>query len=147
MRILICGSRGWRDPAPIEELIVRRKAECAARGERFEVLHGHCRDGADALADRLAQRHGLSVADGTLIRVPADWLRYGKSAGFRRNYRMATEFHPDEVHAFRAAGKSNGTDNMVEIARSLEIPTYITAVQFGRPSETRSHATPNRSVR
>lgn len=137
MRLLICGSRTWLDPAPIERVIVAAKREAARRGEGLVIIHGHCPDGADHLADRLAQRHGLSVDAGTLIRVPADWDQHGKAAGPIRNARMAREYHPDVVYAFRAHGKSTGTDGMVKIARRMGIKAYVvTPGGFGRASES-----------
>lgn len=65
--------------------------------------------GADTLGERWAQERGLSVA-----RYPADWNRYGKSAGYRRNEQMAQ--NADALVAFWD-GESRGTMHMINIAR------------------------------
>ena len=53
---------------------------------------------------------------------PADWKKYGKSAGFRRNEQMA-EF-ADALIAFWD-GKSHGTKHMIDIANEKGINTRV----------------------
>ena len=89
-------------------------------GEQLVVIHGHCPQGADHLADRLARQWGATV-----VREPADWGQYNAAAGPIRNQLMLTKHRPDVVYAFRAAGKSNGTDNMVKLAVAAGLPTYV----------------------
>lgn len=48
-----------------------------------EIVSGAAR-GADSLGEKYAHEKNLS-----LHRKPADWDRYGKSAGYRRNAEMA----------------------------------------------------------
>lgn len=132
MRILICGSRSWHDRQPIEDLLVERQAEAAARSiyapVEFMVIHGACPDGADWLADKIALDLGLTPGV-DLIREPAQWKRYGRSAGPRRNQKMLDAYQPSEVHAFRSSGKSSGTDDMVARARKAGVPTYVHVVR------------------
>lgn len=52
---------------------------------------------------------------------PADWDRYGKSAGYIRNQQMLDEGKPDYVIAF-PGGK--GTEMMKKIARKAGIPVF-----------------------
>lgn len=81
------------------------------------VIHGHCPDGADKIADEIAKSElGLVVGE-TLLRMPAEWRRYGKAAGPIRNQRMLNELHPTIVYAFRAGKKSSGTDDMIKRAK------------------------------
>lgn len=125
MRLLVSGSRGWHDEEAIETVI--RHFQALARnvlGEEFVLIHGHARDGADALADRVGRRLGLRVGQ-DLIRVPAEWKRYGKPAGVIRNQRMLDEQHPNVVTAFRATGKSNGTDDMIARAEKAGLPVHV----------------------
>ena len=63
--------------------------------------------GADSLGRKYAEEHGLQI-----ISMPADWKRYGKSAGFRRNGEMAKI--ADALVAFWD-GQSSGTKNMIEL--------------------------------
>lgn len=117
MRLLICGSRNWHDRETIEQLIVAERELALVNSEEFVVIHGHCPDGADALADEICRDLGM-VPGVDLIREPAQWKRYGRSAGPRRNQKMLDTHHPDKGYAFRSGGKSSGTDDMVKRARA-----------------------------
>lgn len=120
MRVLICGSRGWKDPTPINVLIAGLDVLAEGRGEKLTIIHGDAR-GADRLAGDVARRWGAEV-----IPVPADWDKYKKGAGPRRNQQMIDEYEPEMIYAFRATGKSSGTDDMVERGKAANIPTYVT---------------------
>lgn len=124
MKLLITGSRGWHDEGAIEAVIAKYQLLAKSVEEEFILIHGHCPKGADALADRVGRRLGLVVGE-TLIRVPADWKRYRAGAGPKRNQKMIDDHHPDVVVAFRASGKSNGTDDMIERARTADITTHV----------------------
>jgi len=123
MRLLITGSRGWHNEAAVETVIADHMEWAKRNDEEFILIHGHAKSGADALADKAGHRLGLVVGR-DLIRVPADWKRYGKGAGPKRNQQMLDEQYPDVVVAFRAAGKSNGTDDMLARAEVGNVPTY-----------------------
>ena len=120
MKLLICGSRGWKDAQAIDAIVAGYDVLAEGRGEDLVVIHGACPSGADALADRIAKQWGIKR-----IPEPADWDRYGKAAGPIRNQKMLDEYKPDVVYAFRSTGKSNGTDDMVDRARKAGVRTYI----------------------
>lgn len=122
MKVLVTGSRGWHDEERIYEDLLMYRTEALAVGEEFVVIHGHARSGADKLAD-IVCRERLGF---TPIRVPAQWDRYGKAAGFRRNQQMLDE-HPDIdlVLAYRAHGKSNGCDDMVRRANKANVTVVM----------------------
>lgn len=107
MRILVTGSRGWRSRATIA-------AELAKLGSGHTLAHGGAR-GADRLAGAVAAGLGWSVEV-----YPANWPKYGRSAGMIRNRQMLEEFKPDLVVAFWD-GSSRGTANMIELARSAGV--------------------------
>ena len=81
VKILVCGSRHWTKRAPIEAQLRR-----LAPGD--VVVHGAHWQGADAIADVVARELGLVVR-----RYPAEWSKYGRSAGPRRNAQMLKEEH------------------------------------------------------
>lgn len=116
MKLLITGSRGWKDADKVLEVIREHKERAEMRAEPFFLIHGHAKSGADAMADAAARRLGM-IAGADLIRVPADWKRYGKAAGPIRNQKMLDDHEPDVVAAFRATGKSSGTDDMIQRAQ------------------------------
>jgi hypothetical protein len=121
VKIIVTGSRGWKDPAPVEAVIAGYVLLAEGAGEQLEVVHGNQRKGLDGLADRIARRWGAKP-----IPVDAEWKRYGKAAGPKRNQRMLDE-HPDAVAvwAFRAHGKSNGTDDTCEKAKAAGYTPYV----------------------
>jgi hypothetical protein len=106
---MVTGSRHWRDARQIR----RRLAEL---DRSVVIVHGACPFGADAMADRAAHELGLAVE-----RYPAHWRRgghYNPLAGLYRNNQMLdSEPRLARVIAFRAPGKSNGTDHAIQGAR------------------------------
>ncbi len=64
--------------------------------------------GADKLGYDWGKANNIPIAE-----FPADWNRYGKSAGYRRNVEMAK--NADALLALWD-GKSRGTRHMIEIA-------------------------------
>jgi len=111
-RVLITGSRSWTDRAKI-------RAELEALPRDAIIVHGDCKLGADAIANEVALELGLGVE-----KHPADWNAYGKGAGFRRNSEMVNT-HPDRCIAFRAPGRSNGTDDCRGKAERAGVPTKV----------------------
>ena len=73
--------------------------------------------GADSLGERYAEENGFKVE-----KYPADWVRYGRSAGPRRNRQMAEI--SDYVICFWD-GESRGTRSMIESARKFGKPVKI----------------------
>jgi len=76
--------------------------------ENPRIISGAAR-GADLLGERYARFHNIPI-----LRFPADWSRYGRSAGFIRNGQMAAI--ADKGIAFWD-GSSRGTRNMIEQLR------------------------------
>lgn len=109
-RVLVTGSRDWRDPQPILDALLEARPTA--------VLHGDQR-GADRIADRLACELGLAV-----LPYPADFRRLGPRAGPLRNHRMLKHGHPHLVLAFPLPG-SRGTWHMVRIAREAGVPVRV----------------------
>ena len=69
------------------EAVALSLLQCSSPRLVHAVFHGAAR-GADALVDRAARRLGLPVRA-----VPAQWSRYGRSAGPRRNQLMLQQAH------------------------------------------------------
>jgi hypothetical protein len=117
VRILVTGSRTWVHPAHIRRALNDLASEHGH--DRLVVVHGACPRGADLLASRWAAEHQhLGVRE---ERHPADWDRYGKAAGFRRNAEMvAAGAHV--VLAFIRAG-SAGASHTADLAEKAGIPT------------------------
>ena len=116
MKLLVCGSRDYAD---YETLALTLDAF-----DHYDpvtlVIEG-CATGADSLGERWATERSIPIDH-----HPADWDRYGKSAGPIRNREMADEA-PDLVVAFYSdrANPSRGTANMVATARQRGIDVVI----------------------
>ena len=112
MIVLICGDRNWADRQKVV-------ARLAAIPDGATIIHGACR-GADCIAGEESTRRGFSVKE-----FPADWEKYGKSAGPIRNDAMLAE-KPDLVIAFHPnLAESKGTADTVRKARAIGIPVDI----------------------
>ena len=76
-RVVVTGSRGFQDKellfSKLDFFLQNRKPE------EIEIVSGTAR-GADTMGEKYAQVRGLKVK-----RFPAEWDRFGKSAGYRRN--------------------------------------------------------------
>lgn len=83
----------------------------------IEIVSG-CANGADKLGERYADSRGYDIK-----RFPADWDKFGKSAGYKRNKQMAE--YADTLIAFWD-GKSRGTKHMIDLAEEnrLEVRVY-----------------------
>ena len=112
-RVIVCGSRSFADFAllrsTLDVLLSRRLPDVV-------ILSGGAR-GADQLAERYAALRGLTVE-----RFPAQWERFGRSAGYIRNRQMAQ--CADAIVAFWD-GCSRGTQHMISLASKLGIPYRI----------------------
>ncbi|MBE6733076.1 MAG: DUF2493 domain-containing protein [Ruminococcaceae bacterium] len=73
--------------------------------------------GADKMGERYAKENGFEVEQ-----YPADWEKYGRSAGPIRNRQMAEVC--DYVICFWD-GKSRGTRSMIELAKKYGKPVKI----------------------
>jgi YspA, cpYpsA-related SLOG family len=112
MRILVTGSRDWDDPWIIEQMLRR-----AAYGHReVTLVSGHCPNGVDAYAEEIAYELDWHVEI-----HPAEWLAWGKRAGFIRNQQMV-DLGADICLAFRR-NNSKGTTHCGQAAEAAGIPT------------------------
>ena len=107
-RVIIAGSRGFKDFQGFCDYADKVLARKAQEGQ-IVVLSGHCR-GVDLMGEAYAKTKGYTVE-----LHPADWQRYGRSAGPKRNKEMAAA-----AHALIAIwdGQSRGTKNMIDEARA-----------------------------
>ena len=126
MKILVCGDRQWSDRQTIYRILL----PYATQTPPVTILHGGAR-GADTLAGQIAQELGMEVRA-----VRAEWQRYGKGAGPRRNEEMLSE-HPALVIAFHNdLAKSKGTADMVRKAQKRGIAVMIVTTREEEPEHS-----------
>jgi hypothetical protein len=121
MRIVCTGSRSWTNVGQLESILDRY----LANNSRLEVAHGNSYGGgADRFVADWCDSH-RGVVDEWPFPVNAEIDGRHRGAPLKRNERMITAFNPEIVLAFRAAGKSNGTDYTVHFARRMGIPVEV----------------------
>ena len=101
--VCISGSRSFRNYPKMEDVMKNfRRAPIA-------IVSG-CARGADVVGEYWAQQHNIPV-----VRFPADWSKYGKSAGAIRNKQMVE--YADEFIVFWD-GESPGTKIMIDLIKA-----------------------------
>jgi hypothetical protein len=137
MIIVITGSRIWTNEAQIKDRLQRLQQE----HENLTIVVGYDPiadrpQGVDKMVYKWCDVLGISV-----IPEPADWkngriIRAGNRnvnlAGFDRNELMLDKHKPGKVVAFRAKGKSNGTDHCIKEARRRNIEVEVNHEQDNR---------------
>lgn len=131
MRLLICGDRNWGTTlAPDGVTRIECERDFYVMLKAVEQLHkkipltaiieGEAK-GADKMGAIVAAILNIPV-----MKFPADWNKYGKSAGPIRNQQMLNEGKPDLVFAFHHnIRNSKGTKDMVSRAKKAAIPGRI----------------------
>jgi YspA, cpYpsA-related SLOG family len=120
MRILVTGSRDWPYPGVVDIELFQTAMAAATSPvqDSVVVVDGACPTGADAYAYNWVQAMELEWL--TSERHPADWKRYGKSAGFVRNQEMV-DLGADLCLVFRLNG-SKGATHCLNRATAAGIP-------------------------
>ena len=114
MKLIIAGSRTFTD----YQLLCQTLAP--ERHHITEALHGGARD-AEQLGFRWAVRHHVHSHC-----FAADWERFGKAAGVRRNHQMAQA--GDVLVAFHVHNNP-GTAHIIACMRALGKPVVVIRVE------------------
>lgn len=116
-KLIVAGSRSFTDHAWMERVLIDLCEEGNLKDRAVSIVSGMAR-GADLLAAGFARRHQVK-----LYEFPADWEKFGKSAGFHRNREMG---HFSDGLLVFWDGHSRGTKHMIEYMRDqLEKPVHI----------------------
>ena len=118
--ILVAGSRGFDDMDRLEKILEENLMADDT------IVEGGAR-GVDTMARQWAEARGISF-----IEMKADWAKYGKAAGPKRNDAMV-EFVAE--HKGRALfiwdGKSKGTKQCIQSAMKKELSVMIYQEDIG----------------
>jgi hypothetical protein len=112
MKIIIAGSRNFND----YNLLKSSCDNLLTQFTNIEIVSGTAR-GADKLGERYARERGYDIKQ-----FPANWDKFGKSAGYIRNDEMAQ--YSDMLIAFWD-GTSKGTKHMIDLANKRGIKVEI----------------------
>lgn len=127
MKLVICGSR------TITDYNVLLKAIKASGFTKItHIISGHA-EGADMLGEAYAKENGLILrvfkpdwkdltAEGAVIKENK-FGKYNARAGFNRNKDMVD--YGDAVLALQSNGDTNGTQDTIKYAKSLDKPVFV----------------------
>lgn len=107
-KLLIAGSRDFNDYQLLKKSLKPENIECIISG---------CARGADTLAIQYAKEFNIPVE-----KYPADWNKYGRSAGYIRNKIMVDR--ATAVICFWD-GKSKGTRHTINITEEAKKPLKV----------------------
>lgn len=118
MKVIIAGSRTINIFQPLMEAIDNFKRRTDQ--EITEVVSGNAR-GVDRLGEWWAVRNNIPIKN-----FPADWEKYGKSAGHIRNKAMA-DYADGLILVWD--GDSKGSASMLNEAKRLDLLTEVHIVE------------------
>lgn len=114
IKVIIAGGRNFTDLEGLRKVFEEWFKDKS--NDEVTVI-SDCAKGADQIGEKIAEMYGLKVE-----RYRADWDRYGKSAGYKRNVVMAQ----NATHLLAAwDGKSKGTKHMINIAECADLVVKI----------------------
>jgi hypothetical protein len=111
-RVIIAGSRTFND----YEYLEKKCDTLLSKKENIKIISGGA-SGADKLGERYSKKKGYKLSV-----FLADWNRFGKSAGPRRNKKMGD--NADALIAFWD-GQSRGTKHMIDYANSINLKVRV----------------------
>ena len=115
MKIIVCGGRDYKDLPTLYTVLDHIHAE----NKLTCIVNGGYR-GADKLASRWAEQRGVPF-----LEVHANWEKYGKEAGPKRNTQML-KLHPDAVSLIAFPG-GDGTLDMT--SKAIEAKKTVVTVR------------------
>jgi len=111
-KVIVAGTRTFND----YDFLKVTLDNLLAGLQNIEIVSGGAR-GADSLGELYAMEKGYKIT-----RFPADWNRYGKSAGYIRNEEMAK--YADKCVVFWD-GESRGSLHMINLAQKYNLDLYV----------------------
>ncbi|MFA5297605.1 MAG: DUF2493 domain-containing protein [Lutibacter sp.] len=112
IKVIIAGGRTFEDYDKLCQVC----DDFLKNYSNIEIVSGAYK-GADLLGELYANERNYPIKQ-----FPADWRRYGKSAGQKRNQEMAN--YADALIAFWD-GKSKGTKNMIDLATKAGLKVKV----------------------
>lgn len=120
-RIIVCGGRHFNDYNLLKDEIDKVIARFNRYVQEIEIVSGHCA-GADQLGEQYARECGYPCKV-----FPANWEKYGRSAGPIRNSEMikyASEVNVPIVVAFRSP-RTKGTNDTIKKATKKGFKVFV----------------------
>jgi len=115
MKTIIAGSRNINDNKTVQDAM--NIADLPPHSIHITEIVSGCARGVDQIGEQLAKFYGIPIK-----RFPAQWERFGRSAGYKRNAKMAK--YADALIAIWD-GKSRGTKHMINLATASGLKVYV----------------------
>lgn len=115
MKIIVAGSRNFNNYELLRDRL-NYLLKNASDEDEITIISGGAR-GADQLGERYAKEKGYKI-----IRKPANWDKYGKSAGYKRNEEMAKIA---DVCVCFWDGESRGTKHMIDLSKKYKLKLNV----------------------
>lgn len=115
-KVIVAGSREFDNEKLAFDYLdkINQIAECMHK--KMTIISGTAR-GADTIGINYAKSRSLEC-----IEMPADWDKYGKSAGYIRNKEMAKVANSAIVFW---DGESKGSEHMINIMNDMNKPVWV----------------------
>jgi hypothetical protein len=115
-KVIVAGSRNITSYELVEETLLAWMGWYDITSRDMTIVSGTAR-GVDQLGEQFARDYATD-----LIKMPADWDRFGKSAGYKRNREMAKV--ADAAVIFWD-GESKGTKHMIDLAKEYNLKLHV----------------------
>lgn len=115
MKYLIAGSRTFNNYDLLKTILNKYK--------KADVIIQGGAKGADLLGKRYALDNNIKCEE-----YKANWDKFGKSAGYRRNAEMVSLLNNDDIAFIFWDGASKGTKHTIDLCKKKNIKTIITKV-------------------
>ena len=113
MKYLIAGSRDFNNYNLLLEVLNQYEKPDV-------IIEGGAR-GADLLGKRFAKENNIEC-----LEYKANWDKYGKSAGYKRNIEMVNQLNHNDIAFIFWDGKSKGTKHTIDLCNKNNIKSIIT---------------------
>lgn len=113
MKTIIAGSRHISNYQYVKNAINLSKFHIT------EIISGNA-NGIDKLGEQFANDNNI-----TLTIFPANWNKYGKAAGYKRNIQMAQYAQPNGQLIAIWDNISPGTKHMINIAKKYNLSIFV----------------------
>lgn len=119
--LIVAGSRSFNNYEFLEECLDYLLSDLVEAGIEIVIVSGTA-NGADTLGEKYAKSRGYGI-----IRMPANWKKEGKRAGYLRNYDMAQKVKENGYGGCACFwdGRSPGTKWMIDICDKQDIDCYV----------------------
>lgn len=115
-KLIVAGARTVNEYSGVTSAVDVVVSQLVAEEYEVEIVSGHAL-GVDQYGERYAQDNDLD-----LVIMPANWKRYGKSAGYKRNKKMAE--YADGLVAIKHKN-SKGTQHMIDLATGANLKVWV----------------------